>query len=66
MPDSMIIKDEIDFSAPSQPHTSGGFSDIRQGRYKGIAVAVKKLRIAESDDFDEIRKVSRNEVFVVE
>ena len=61
----MIIRDEIDFSAPSQPHTSGGFADIRQGRYKGFTVAVKKLRVAETDNFDKIRKVSGNEIWLV-
>ena len=65
LPESMVIRDEIDFSAPSQPHTSGGFADIKQGQYKGHTVAVKKLRVAETDNFDKIRRVSRNEIFVV-
>ena len=65
LPNSMVIKDKIDFSAPSQPHTSGGFADIKQGQYKGFTVAVKKLRVAETDNFVKIRKVSGSEIFVV-
>ena len=59
----MVITDEIDFSAPSQPHTSGGFADIKQGQYRGFTVAVKKLRVAETDNFDKIRRVSGKDVF---
>ena len=65
LPDSMVIKDEIDFSTPSQPHKSGGFSDIKQGHYKGTVVAAKKLRVAQSDNLDPLRRVSGEEVSAV-
>ena len=57
LPESMVITDKIDFS-PGQPRTSGGFADIKLGVYKGCTVAVKILRVAMSDDFGKIRKVS--------
>jgi hypothetical protein len=55
----MVITEEVNFSAPSQPNTSGGFAYIKPGKYKGCTVAVKELMVATTDDFDEIRKVSR-------
>ena len=57
LPNSMIITDEIDFSASSQLQISGGFADIKPGMYKGGAVAVKTLRVDVADDFVKIRKV---------
>lgn len=65
LPNSMIITENIDISASNQPHTSGGFADIKQGKYQGRNVAVKTLRVAMADDFGKIRKVSRMAVFVV-
>ena len=59
----MVITDKIDYSVSDQPHTSGGFADIKPGRYNGRAVAVKVLRVAEKDDFEKIRKVSAGNVF---
>ena len=59
LPSSMIITDNIDFSASSKPHTSGGFLDIRLGQYKGCTIAVKTLRAATTDNFDKIREVRR-------
>jgi len=64
LPESMIITDNIDFSPSGQPHTSGGFADIKPGKYRGCTVAVKILRVAASDNFEKIRKVSRK-VFAV-
>ena len=58
MPESMVITDNIDFSAANQRHTSGGFADIKPGVYQECTVAVKTLRVAMSDDFGKIRKVS--------
>ena len=58
LPKSMIIKGKIDYSASSQFHTSGGFADIKQGKYAGGTVAVKIMRVAVTDDFVKIRKVS--------
>ena len=37
---------------------SGGFADVRIGRYMGHLVAVKTLRVAATDDLQKIRKVS--------
>jgi len=42
---------------------SGGFADVRCGRYMGHLVAVKTLRVAEQDDFAKIRKVGINVCF---
>ena len=61
----MTTTDEIDYSVPDQLHISGGFADIRQGRYKGCAVAVKTLRVSNADDLKKIRKVSGKDVFLV-
>lgn len=66
LPESMVITDKINFSASSQPHTSGGFADIKSGEYKGCTVAVKTLRVAVTDDFGKLRKVSGNGVFAAE
>jgi len=60
----MVITDKIEYSS-NQPQKSGGFADIKPGRYKGCAVAVKVLRVARTDDFEKIRKVS-GQVFAVE
>jgi hypothetical protein len=57
LPDSMVITDKVEFLNSGQCHTSGGFADIKQGRYKGCTVAVKNMRVSELDDFDKIRKV---------
>jgi chitodextrinase len=57
LPDSMVITDEVEFPNSSQPYTSGGFADIKQGKYKSHTVAVKTMRVAVSDNF---RKISRN------
>jgi len=37
---------------------SGGFADVRIGKYMGHLVAVKTMRLAEKDDSVKIRKVS--------
>ena len=42
---------------------SGGFADVRSGRYMGQLVAVKTMRIAAQDDFLKMRKVSINFAF---
>jgi serine/threonine protein kinase len=65
LPNSVVIKGEIDFSDPTQPQTSGGFADIKPGKYKGCTVAVKTLRVSMADDLDKIRKVSKEFVFAV-
>jgi len=36
---------------------SGGFADVRIGKYMGRLVAVKTMRLAENDDPLKIRKV---------
>ena len=61
----MVIADKIGFSASGQPHTSGGFADIKQGQYEGYTVAVKTLRVAKADNFEKIRRVSGHGVFPV-
>lgn len=61
----MVITDEVEISSSGQINTTGGFADIKQGEYKGCAVAVKTMRVSASDDFDKIRKVSLWIVFTV-
>jgi len=65
LPESTIITDKIDFPASSQLQRSGGFADIKPGKYKGCTVAVKTLRVAPSDNFVKIRKVGGKRVFTV-
>lgn len=57
LPESMVITDEIDFSA-RRKSIAGGFADILPGNYGGGTVAVKTLRLSMNDDFEKIRKVS--------
>lgn len=61
----MVITDKVEISNSGQPYTSGGFADIKQGRYNRHTVAVKIMRVAASDDFEKIRKVSRRDIFTV-
>ena len=35
----------------------GGFADVWEGTYDGSKVAIKVLRVFETDDFDRVRKV---------
>jgi len=65
LPESMVITDKIEFSISGQSNALNRYADIKRGRYKGHAVAVKVLRVAMTDNFDEIRRVSRRQVFVV-
>lgn len=58
LPDSMVITDKVHIPDAGQPYTSGGFADIKQGKYKDCVVAVKTMRVAASDNFEKIRKVS--------
>jgi serine/threonine protein kinase len=56
----MIITERIE--ASDKILASGGFADVRSGRYMGRLVAVKTLRVTEQDDLLRIRKVSTNDV----
>ena len=38
---------------------NGGFSNIREGRYKGMKVAVKTVRTSQESDIKAIHEVSR-------
>ena len=53
----MVIAEKIEVE--DMIHASGGFSDIRCGRYGGHRVAVKTLRVTMQDDIQRIRKVRR-------
>ena len=55
LPNSYLLSHKFDTSGI--PHASGGFSDVWKGSFKGKNVAVKSLRITESDDKNRIRKV---------
>ena len=57
----MMVTDEIEVE--DKILGSGGFADIRRGRYGGHLVAVKTLRIAEQDSLPKIRKVGANSIF---
>ena len=63
LPDSVIIPEKIEVS--NKILASGGFADVRCGRYMGHLVAVKTLRVAELDDFQKLREVRFNNVFLV-
>jgi hypothetical protein len=39
----------------SSPVASGGYADVYKGIYKGVAVAVKVLRIRQMDEDDQNR-----------
>jgi len=56
----MVITEKIEIE--DKILANGGFADIRLGRYMGHLVAVKKLRVAETDDFKKIRNVSINDI----
>ena len=56
----MIITDKIKTS--DYILASGGFADIRYGRYMGHPVAMKTARVTPRDDVLKIRKVSINNV----
>ncbi|KAF9789247.1 kinase-like domain-containing protein [Thelephora terrestris] len=64
LPESMVIKDEIEHPDSAQLQTSGGFADIKQGWYDGHMVAVKTMRVAVTDDFDKLRKQFCKEVII--
>ena len=51
-----MITDKIEVS--DDILASGGFADVRTGKYLGALVAVKTMRVAEQDSFVKIRKVS--------
>ena len=36
---------------------AGGFADVSKGKYRGRPVAIKHMRIATKDEFDNIFKV---------
>ena len=56
LPESMVITDRIDVDGIIL--ASGGFADVRCGRYLGHRVAVKTLRVTEMDNVVKFRKVS--------
>jgi len=56
LPDSMVITEKIEVG--DEILASGGFADVRIGKYMGRLVAVKTMRLAEKDDTLKIRKVS--------
>lgn len=62
LPGSMIITEKIETS--DNVPTSGGFADVRCGKYMGQPVAVKTMRVTERDDFQKIRKVSINDGYL--
>jgi hypothetical protein len=63
LPDSMMITETIEASGPVL--ASGGFADVRTGTYMGHLVAVKSLRVAATDDWPKIQKVSINHALLV-
>ena len=65
LPDSMVITEKVHMPNSGQPYTSGGFADIKQAEYKEHLVAVKTMRVAASDDFEKIRRVSGENAFAI-
>ena len=61
LPDSMVIPGRIEVS--SEIPASGGFADVRSGKFMGHLVMVKTMRIAKPDDLSKIRKVSIKSTF---
>ena len=57
----MVIKEKLDVS--DRVLATGGFADVRRGRYMGHLVAVKTVRVSMQDDLLKKWKVSRNGVF---
>jgi len=55
LPESYRLSHKFDLSG--LPRASGGFADVRMGVFKGKSVAVKTLRVSETDDKAKIRKV---------
>jgi hypothetical protein len=47
LPSSLFVR-EVDIGAVRDPTCTGGFADIYRGTYLGITVAIKRLRISES------------------
>jgi hypothetical protein len=46
LPTSLFVQG-VDIGSIRDPSHGGGFADIYRGRYKGLEVAVKKLRFSE-------------------
>jgi serine/threonine protein kinase len=59
----MIITEKIEVSDGIL--ASGGFADVRCGKYMGCLVAVKTMRVPEHGDFLKVRKVSIDDIFLV-
>ncbi|KAF9643108.1 kinase-like protein [Thelephora ganbajun] len=60
LPDSIMITENIEVE--EEIRASGGFADVRSGRFKGSPIAVKTLRVAVWDDSLKIRKQFCKEV----
>ena len=63
LPDSMIITEKIEVLDGIL--ASGGFADVRCGKYTGRLVAMKTMRVPEHGDFLKVRKVSIDDIFRV-
>ena len=61
LPDSMTITEKIEVE--DEILATGGFADVRCGRYMGYLVAVKTLRVKDQDDLLKIRMVSISDTF---
>ena len=55
LPSSMVLTEKVEVE--DRIVASGGFADIRRGRYLGRPVAVKTMRVAAQDNFLKTRKV---------
>ena len=61
LPESMVITKKI--AVTDKILASGGFADIRTGKYVGHVVAVREIRVPEQDNILKIRKVSIDDIF---
>jgi hypothetical protein len=64
LPTSLFVHG-VDIGSIRDPIYGGGFADIYQGRFEGIDVAVKKLRLNDGTDRAKIHSVSASYVIAI-
>ena len=59
VPKSYLVGTFSRFKVEKPIIASGGFADVRKGRYRGMDVAVKTIRIPQDSDIKAIHEVRR-------
>ena len=59
VPKSYLVGPLSGFKVERIPFATGGFSDVRKGRYRGMDVAVKTIRVSQVSDIKVIHEVGR-------